>query len=171
MRALLFIVATLLVTAVSSEASAGVKRYAIIIGNNAPPSDEPSLASLRYADDDAARYYELTKSWGAESIVLTVLDHVTQRRFPMLPMVSRPPTRTNLDDAINAIALQVERDRETLLIAKTTEAAFPGLQARILELHPYELPEIIAVPVTQGLPEYLNWINKCTDSETSAHSG
>jgi periplasmic divalent cation tolerance protein len=45
---------------------------------------------------------------------------------------------------------------------KTTEARFPALSERLRALHPYELPEIIAVPVTTGLPEYLQWVSKCT---------
>jgi periplasmic divalent cation tolerance protein len=33
---------------------------------------------------------------------------------------------------------------------------------RLRELHPYEVPEIIAVPITEGLPDYLSWITTCT---------
>ena len=36
--------------------------------------------------------------------------------------------------------------------------AFRAIQKRILELHPYELPEVIAVPIADGLPDYLAWI-------------
>jgi periplasmic divalent cation tolerance protein len=41
---------------------------------------------------------------------------------------------------------------------KTTLARVPGLGARIRELHPYETPEIIAVPIVGGDPDYLRWI-------------
>ncbi len=54
---------------------------------------------------------------------------------------------------------KVQRDREALLMVKTRVADYPGVEAAILELHPYELPEIIAVPVTGGLPAYLDWIS------------
>ncbi len=47
--------------------------------------------------------------------------------------------------------------RSTLLI-KTTAAAYPALEAAIRELHPYDVPEIIALPITTGLPAYLNWL-------------
>jgi uncharacterized protein involved in tolerance to divalent cations len=43
-------------------------------------------------------------------------------------------------------------------LIKSTAAAYPALEARIRELHPYELPEIVALPVALGLPDYLNWI-------------
>ncbi|MGV8074025.1 MAG: divalent-cation tolerance protein CutA [Syntrophobacteraceae bacterium] len=49
-------------------------------------------------------------------------------------------------------------DEECLMIMKTRTALIPVLKERIRELHSYEIPEIIAVPVQQGLPEYLDWV-------------
>jgi len=57
---------------------------------------------------------------------------------------------------------QVERSEETLLIAKTTPARYAGLQAEVRRLHPYELPEIVAVNVAGGLPAYLQWVHDST---------
>ncbi len=53
-------------------------------------------------------------------------------------------------------------DREALLIMKTRENLFPDLKRAVRELHPYEVPEIIALTIDQGLPEYLQWINDST---------
>jgi periplasmic divalent cation tolerance protein len=52
-----------------------------------------------------------------------------------------------------------ESDQEHLLMIKTTRSAYPCLEQAILQLHPYELPEIIAVPINQGLAGYLAWID------------
>jgi periplasmic divalent cation tolerance protein len=52
----------------------------------------------------------------------------------------------------------VESATEVPLLIKSTRAAYPRLEKLIREAHPYELPEIIAVPVTAGLPAYLGWI-------------
>ena len=52
----------------------------------------------------------------------------------------------------------VERTEEIPLLIKTRAARFPEVEATIRRLHPYELPEVVAVPVTQGLPEYLDWV-------------
>ena len=49
-------------------------------------------------------------------------------------------------------------DVEALLLIKTTAARFEALKARLLELHPYELPELIAVPVERGHEAYLDWV-------------
>ena len=53
---------------------------------------------------------------------------------------------------------RVEEARETLLVAKTSAARVPALLAAIAELHPYEVPEGIALPVVAGLAPYLRWI-------------
>ena len=52
----------------------------------------------------------------------------------------------------------VERDQELLCVCKTTRAGFERLRARVVELHPYELPEVVALPVALGHAPYLDWI-------------
>ena len=52
----------------------------------------------------------------------------------------------------------VESAVEVPLLIKTTAAAYPALEAAIRERHPYDVPEIIALPITAGLPAYLNWL-------------
>ena len=52
----------------------------------------------------------------------------------------------------------VESATEIPLFIKSTAAGYPALEALIRERHPYDVPEIIALPVTQGLPAYLNWV-------------
>ena len=53
---------------------------------------------------------------------------------------------------------KVESSSEVPLLIKTTAARYPALEQAIRNLHPYELPEIVAVPIAHGLPEYLNWV-------------
>lgn len=53
---------------------------------------------------------------------------------------------------------------EVPLLIKTTQAAYLRLEALILVSHPYELPEIIAIPVSAGLPAYLDWVNQETNT-------
>jgi periplasmic divalent cation tolerance protein len=57
---------------------------------------------------------------------------------------------------------QTETAQEVLLLIKTRQAVYPELEAALLALHPYELPEIIAVPIEAGLPAYLSWIETGT---------
>ncbi len=52
----------------------------------------------------------------------------------------------------------IERATEWYCHLKTTLAAAPALRQRIRELHPYETPEIAALPLVEGDPDYLRWI-------------
>ena len=54
----------------------------------------------------------------------------------------------------------IETVSEVPLLIKTTRAAYARLEKLIREEHPYELPEIIAVSVTAGLPAYLHWVDQ-----------
>jgi periplasmic divalent cation tolerance protein len=53
---------------------------------------------------------------------------------------------------------EVTTDTEELLLIKTTIEHFEALKERVLALHPYELPELIAVPVERGHTAYLDWV-------------
>lgn len=52
----------------------------------------------------------------------------------------------------------VESAKENMLLIKTTEQKYASLEKVISSLHPYEVPEIIAINIDCGLPEYLKWI-------------
>ncbi len=53
---------------------------------------------------------------------------------------------------------KVETADEVLLVIKTTQERFEPLKARIAAIHPYELPELIALPVCAGTEKYLEWV-------------
>ncbi|QKT03237.1 divalent-cation tolerance protein CutA [Ectothiorhodospiraceae bacterium 2226] len=57
----------------------------------------------------------------------------------------------------------VERDEELLLVIKTRADRYPAVEAAVCEQHPYELPEVIAVPMARGLRPYLRWIDDNLD--------
>ncbi|MCL7420343.1 MAG: divalent-cation tolerance protein CutA [Methylobacter sp.] len=60
---------------------------------------------------------------------------------------------------------QVESAQEHLLLIKSSKDRYQALEAAIRDNHPYDVPEIIAVPVEAGLPEYLHWIDSCLSSK------
>lgn len=53
---------------------------------------------------------------------------------------------------------KVQRDTEIPLLIKTTQGRYQELQQTIVHAHPYDVPEIIALPITAGLPAYLAWM-------------
>lgn len=60
---------------------------------------------------------------------------------------------------------KVETASEILLMIKTTADAYETLESYLVEKHPYECPEIIALPITHGLTGYLQWINKTVSTQ------
>jgi len=59
---------------------------------------------------------------------------------------------------------KIETASEVPLLIKSTRATYPRLEASIRAHHPYELPEIIAVPVSTGFPGYLQWVAQETQA-------
>ena len=63
---------------------------------------------------------------------------------------------------------KLEHATEVPLLIKTTRGAYPELEQALRKSHPYELPEIVAVPVAAGLPDYLNWVAQETQPRNQA---
>lgn len=55
---------------------------------------------------------------------------------------------------------KIARANEAMLVVKTTRNQYRRLERKILELHPYEVPEIIAIPLVAGSPQYIEWIKR-----------
>jgi hypothetical protein len=102
---------------VSAEARAGTHVELLVIGNNhAAPEDSgadagPALPPLRYADDDAAAFYDLLAEGAESAHLLTVMDTETEGRFPKLAGLARPPTLAAVRAAVTAIQQRIESHR------------------------------------------------------------
>lgn len=59
-----------------------------------------------------------------------------------------------------------ETSTETPIWIKTTADLYPKVEAHILAIHPYEIPEVVAVPIVHALPRYLDWIAAETRAAT-----
>ncbi len=60
---------------------------------------------------------------------------------------------------------EVQRDRERLILAKTTRANFEALEREVRAIHSYETPEIVALPIVAGSKNYLDWlVGSCASS-------
>jgi periplasmic divalent cation tolerance protein len=60
---------------------------------------------------------------------------------------------------------QVESTSEVPMLIKTTTARYAEVEAALQAMHPYDLPELIALPIEQGLPAYLDWLRQETTPE------
>jgi periplasmic divalent cation tolerance protein len=95
-------------------------------------------------------------------IVLTNLpDRISATRLANLLVERRHAACVNILTECTSVyrwAGKVETAAEVLLMIKTSASAYPRLETEILAHHPYELPEIVSVPVATGLAAYLTWI-------------
>jgi periplasmic divalent cation tolerance protein len=94
-------------------------------------------------------------------VLTTCPDMDTAERLARALVQERLAACVNILPVAKSIYLwkgQIESAAEQLLIIKSMARAFRAIRKRILELHPYELPEVIAVPIADGLPDYLAWI-------------
>lgn len=57
---------------------------------------------------------------------------------------------------------KVEDDSEVLMVIKTRASLFEKLSKRVNELHPYDVPECVALPIADGLKPYMDWLSKVT---------
>ncbi len=97
-------------------------------------------------------------------ILCTCPNKLTAERIAQLLVETKKAACVNILPGITSFYSwegQVESAQEHLLLIKTHKDYYPVIEATILELHPYDLPEIIAVPLERGLPEYLHWIDSC----------
>jgi periplasmic divalent cation tolerance protein len=95
-------------------------------------------------------------------VLTTVPDAETAERLARTLVEERLAACVNVLPPMRSVYRwkgQIESANEQLLVIKTRKADYAAVEARIRALHPYELPEVIAVPVLAGLPAYLAWLD------------
>jgi len=104
----------------------------------------------------------------AAILVLTTLpDHAAAQSLTRALLAGRLAACVNIGAPVESMYHwhgEIETAREVPVTIKTRSQLYAQVEAAILAAHPYELPEIIAVPIVHGLPRYLDWI----DAETAA---
>jgi periplasmic divalent cation tolerance protein len=105
----------------------------------------------------------------AEKILLalsTFPDRETARRISSQLVTEKFAACANILPGVESIYRwkeKIETGNETLVFFKLSEDRQSAFHEKLRSLHPYEVPEIIIVPITTGLPEYLRWVaESCT---------
>ncbi len=96
-------------------------------------------------------------------VLCTVPDAATGEQLAQSLVEAKLAACVNLLPAVTSIYRwqgKLQKDVECLLFIKTRRDRFASLCETLRELHPYELPEIIAVPLIDGLPAYLSWLDQ-----------
>ena len=95
------------------------------------------------------------------TLLLTAPDEETGRRIARALVEERLAACVNVLPGVRSIYRwkgAVEEASEVMLVAKTRASRAAALAARVRALHPYELPEVLALPVTDGSQAYLRWV-------------
>ncbi len=110
---------------------------------------------------------------GLVVVLATFPDAELAARVAHLLVAERRVACVNILPAVRSVYAwkgQVESAAEVLVIMKTRAGAVNDVVARVKALHPYELPEVIALPVVAGLPGYVQWIMDETQIPASTES-
>ena len=94
-------------------------------------------------------------------VLSTAPDAAEAARIGVTLVEERLAACANLVEGVSSIFRwkgAVQREQEVLMVIKTTTEAVGRLRSRLVELHPYEVPEVLALPVQDGHPAYLEWV-------------
>ncbi len=98
-------------------------------------------------------------------VLVTVPTIEEGARIGELAVKSRLAACANIIPSIDSLFWwegKISRAHEALILFKTFDDRYNALQELITEQHPYEVPEVIAIPVALGSPQYLGWVEKET---------
>ena len=94
-------------------------------------------------------------------VLVTCPNRATARRLAQALLRRRLAACVNLVPSVDSWFWwqgKIDRAREVLLLIKTTRAAMEPLRRAIVALHPYDVPEVIALPIRHGHRPYLDWV-------------
>ena len=106
-------------------------------------------------DAKAERFQLVLTTAGSEEQAQSIARELVNRRLAACVSIVRQVCSVYMWKG------QVIEEDEKLLIIKSDAASFPRLREAIHELHTYEVPEILAVPISDGDPKYLEWLGDC----------
>lgn len=104
-------------------------------------------------------------------VITNLPDRVTAERVAETLVTQRVAACVNVLAECRSVyrwESKLEHATEVPLLIKTSRGAYPELEEALRKAHPYELPEIVAVPVAAGLPDYLNWVVQETQTRNQA---
>jgi len=96
-------------------------------------------------------------------VLSTCPDNATAQRLATMLVEQQLAACVNVLPGLTSVYRwqgAIQRDSEVLLLAKSRADRYPQLESALVEHHPYELPEVVAVSLTQGLEGYLAWLDR-----------
>ncbi|XP_042304929.1 protein CutA [Sceloporus undulatus] len=157
----------LLMTALLQPLSASHRLLASFFSASASPSPAASMAST--AGPEAPTSASSTYTPGTLSAAfVTCPNQMVAREIARAVVEKRLAACVNLVPQITSIYEwkgKIEEDSEVLLMIKTRSSRVSALAEFIRKIHPYEVAEVIAVPIQEGNPPYLRWVEEAVPEE------
>jgi len=100
--------------------------------------------------------------------LVTCPSRVVARRIARTLVTRRLAACVNLLPGVESVFRwrgKIDQSREVLLLIKTTRRRFSSLAQALARLHPYDVPEVIALPVTAGVAPYLRWVARSVSTD------
>jgi periplasmic divalent cation tolerance protein len=98
-------------------------------------------------------YIQISTTTETKEQAQTIAQHLVEAKLAACVQITGPTT------SIYRWKGKVENAQEWLCLIKTRDDLFKKVEAAIKKMHPYETPEIIAIPIVKGSKEYLNWLD------------
>lgn len=101
-------------------------------------------------------------------VLSTFPDEQTAHRIGLQLVEEKLAACVNILPSVHSIYRwqgQVEKATETMAFIKTTKESLPALKERLQALHPYDVPELVAIEVSEGSPGYLQWVAENSSGE------
>jgi len=95
-------------------------------------------------------------------VITTVPDEATAGKIAQQVVQSRLAACASISSSVRSFYWwenKIAQDKEFMLFIKTRTAHYSALEEKIKQIHPYQVPEIIALPIIQGIQSYLQWID------------
>jgi periplasmic divalent cation tolerance protein len=107
--------------------------------------------------DETEQFLLVMTTAGSEAQAVEIARGLVERRLAACVNV------TSLGCSIYRWQGKIEEEEEKLLIVKTSERLFERVRQAIRELHSYDVPEVLAIPIRDGDPDYLRWLGESLD--------
>ena len=104
----------------------------------------------------------------SQLIFCSVPNQATADKITRLLLEQQLVACVNIFPAVQSVYRwqgKIESADELLLMMKSEQHCYHAIESLIVSQHPYEIPEVIAVSIEQGLPSYLQWIHSCLSSD------
>ncbi|XP_034380241.1 protein CutA isoform X1 [Arvicanthis niloticus] len=130
-------------------------RALLSMASGSPPSQPPPASGSGYVPGSvSAAFVTCPNEKVAKEIARAVVEKRLAACVNLIPQVT----------SIYEWKGKIEEDSEVLMMIKTQSSLVPALTEFVRSVHPYEVAEVIALPVEQGNPPYLHWVHQVTES-------